>query len=149
MQRQAGQSSSAAQTGSPSGRAEAHEEATSIWEWVAAALGALLIASAVGYMLYYGLTHPEGPPRIALEQLSVVPTDGGYLVRFRAKNEGNSTAAGLLVGGELKENGSTVEESEATLDYVPQQSEREGGLVFTRDPERYELQLRVKGHAKP
>lgn len=109
----------------------------------------MLVAAGIGYMAYYGLTHPEGPPEVTLERLSVEPTKGGYLVQFKARNEGNSTAAGVLVVGALKESGSTLEESEAVLDYVPQESERKGGLLFTRDPTRYELELRAKGYAQP
>lgn len=45
--------------------------------------------------------------------------------------------------------GEVVEEGEATVDYVPSSSERRGGLVFTRDPRRHELTLRVKGWAEP
>jgi uncharacterized protein (TIGR02588 family) len=126
-----------------------HAEATSVWEWIAAAVGAVMVAAAVAYMIYAGLSHSQGPPKTMVEALSAAPSGAGYLVQFRVRNEGNSTAAALLVHGELLEQGSSIEESEATLDYLPQHSEREGGLFFMHDPSRYELRLRVKGYAKP
>lgn len=151
MGRQAGDRSSAGSASGPrSGQGNAHQHATSPWEWVAAALGALLIGSALVYMAQYGLSRPRhGPPEVIVQPVAIVPVDGGYLVQFRARNTGDSTAAQLLVGGELQQGGATVEESEATLDYLPEHSEREGGLFFTRDPARYELKLRAKGYAKP
>ena len=36
-----------------------------------------------------------------------------------------------------------------TLDYLPQDSERRGGLFFTEDPAAYELVLRAQGYAEP
>lgn len=124
-------------------------DGTSRLEWLAAALGALIVGGALAYMIYYGLSHPQGPPALAVRETAVTPSGSGHLVQFSVENRGHSTAAGVLVGGELRSGGAAVEESEATLDYVPEHSARAGGLIFTRDPSGYELQLRVKGYRKP
>ena len=125
------------------------EKKTSPWEWVVGVVSALLVLGAAGFMMYEGFTAPESPPRITLQVDTVIEAEHGYVVEFRASNEGYSTAAGLLVQGELKSDTGTVETSEATIDYVPSQSHRSGGLFFSEDPRRYTLELRPKGYDRP
>ena len=73
----------------------------------------------------------------------------GYLVQFRASNQGGSAAAELTIEGQLTGPDGDTEASEAVLDYLPPRSDREGGLVFSRDPRVGQLSLRAKGYAKP
>ena len=122
---------------------------TSRLEWLAAAIGALILLSTIGYMAVYGLTQPDGPPKIALVQGPVEPVGDGYVMQFTVRNEGSSTAAALHVSGQLLDGGQLVEESEATIDYVPEHSEREGGLFFTLDPRQHGVSLRSEGYSKP
>jgi uncharacterized protein (TIGR02588 family) len=58
-------------------------------------------------------------------------------------------AAGLMVEGVLKEGTATVETSAITMDYVPSGSQRRAGLIFSRDPRKFELQIRAKGYEQP
>lgn len=124
-------------------------ETTSPLEWLVAGIGALLVVFAVGYMVQFALTRPDGPPAIELEVTGVSRAGAGYLVTFKATNTGRSTGAGVLVTGELSSGGERVEASEMTLDYLPQESERQGGLFFTEDPAAHELVLRAQGYAEP
>jgi uncharacterized protein (TIGR02588 family) len=68
---------------------------------------------------------------------------------IRARNRSGHTAAGVVVEGELKRDGQTVETSETTFDYIPGRSERRGGLYFENDPRQMELTVRPKGYANP
>lgn len=119
------------------------------WEWTVAALGLLLIVGVIGYMAYYAATARSGPPRIVAAHESIEPNGDGYLVTVRIVNHGASTAAALRIEGKLLEAGRTVERSEATIDYVPRHSEREAGLIFSRDPARYRLVIRPMGYTEP
>lgn len=150
MARQAARrTSSAHDEPSRSHQGESHEHAISIWEWVSAAIGALLVTSAIAYMAYFGISQSNEPPVVAVRPLDVTPVQSGYIVRFEARNTGGKTASTLVVGGDLKNGKATVEESETTLDYVPQNSTRRGWLFFSSDPSRHELELRVKGYTEP
>lgn len=124
-------------------------ETTSPLEWVIAGLGGLLVAAALAYMVIFAISEPERPPAVTLSVTSVTTTPGGYLVSFRAANIGGGTAAGLQISGELREGGAVVETSQANIDYLPQRSERRGGLFFTRDPEDLALSLRAEGYSEP
>ncbi|WP_300573406.1 TIGR02588 family protein [Phenylobacterium sp.] len=124
-------------------------ETTSPLEWLVAGVGALLVVFTVGYMVQFALTRPEGPPAVVLEVTGVSRASTGYLVSFTATNTGLSTGAGIVVTGELSSGGARIEASEMTLDYLPQDSERQGGLFFTQDPAAHELVLRAQGYAEP
>ena len=122
---------------------------TSLWEWGAAALGAAILVFAIGYMAWYGLTHTSGPPVIAVERAETVRLDGSYVVKVLVRNEGRSTAAAVEIEGALMEGETSIETSGATLDYVPENSEREAYLQFTRDPDKFDLTLRAVGGSAP
>lgn len=133
--------------GRPGG--DEHAPPTSKWEWAVAALGAALVAGAIGYLVYHALTIGEGVPEVVVEHAGTRAVQGGHIVRFLARNRGSTTAASLRIEGALLRDSSVVETSEATLDYLPSFSERQGGLFFREDPGRYELRLVPKGYADP
>jgi uncharacterized protein (TIGR02588 family) len=120
-----------------------------ILEWIVAALGLVLVASAVGFMIYRGLTKTNSLPKIKIEVESIVPSDEKYLVTFRVRNEGDLEAAALTIEGELKNGEQSAESSDVTIDYVPSQSEKRGGLIFTKDPRAFKLEIRPKGYVQP
>ncbi len=81
--------------------------------------------------------------------MAIRPVSGGYLVEVRLRNVGDATAAKLKVRGLLMNGQQAVEDSEATFDYLPRRSEREGGLFFTNNPQDYQLVIRAEGYEKP
>ena len=117
-------------------------------EWAVAAVGAAVLLAMVGYLAWMGLVGEEGPPALSVRVERVQPAGEGWLVLFVAANDGPSAAATVRVRGRLGED-SAVEESVAVLDYVPQRSERRGGLMFSRDPGAEPLELRVEGYERP
>ena len=139
----------------PGGGGATRREITRL-EWVVAALGALLVFGSMAYLAYQAFGRDESPPdvRLVVEEVRELPRGGGYVVKFRAFNEGRSAAAELGIEGELSGGpdgggGGVVETSEATLDHLPARSSRAGGLFFTQDPRGYELRLRAKGYHEP
>jgi uncharacterized protein (TIGR02588 family) len=132
--------------GSPPGAGRRPIPAT---EWVVAALGAVLVAATIGYLVWLALGRDEGPPDVRVAAEDVVALQDGWLVKFRAVNAGAQAAAQLLVEGALMGPEGVVETAEATIDYLPPRSEREGGLIFGEDPRRHELRLRAKGYVQP
>ncbi|MFD1913780.1 TIGR02588 family protein [Halodurantibacterium flavum] len=124
-------------------------ESTSWLEWAVAGIGAAFIAATLGYLIYFGVTYPSGPPDIIITPTSYRALSDGHLVEFTAQNNGNSTAANLVVKGALMDGGEVVEESEMTLDYLPQKAERTGGLIFENDPSEYQVKLQATGYSAP
>lgn len=118
-------------------------------EWVIGAVGLILVAGTIGFLIYKAIKDDKRLPDIVIKVESVAPVTNGYVVSFRAVNRGSATAASVLIEGELKGAGGETESSEMTIDYMPSRSEVSGGLFFTRDPELAELQIRAKGYESP
>jgi uncharacterized protein (TIGR02588 family) len=125
------------------------ENAIPIWEWIVAAIGFVLVASVVGFLLYEAIAGKRLPPDVKLSVDSVVQTRNGYLAKIVAVNEGGMTAAGVVIEGELRRGTESVERSWTTIDYLPPRSEQRGGLFFARDPRQFELQVRPFGYVEP
>lgn len=124
-------------------------QATPLLEWIVGGLGAVLVAGAIVFLVYHSLVRDQTPPDIRLVAERVLDLPNGYLVKFRAFNNGRSAAAELAIEGELAGPDGKTEVSEAVLDYLPPRSSREGGLYFSQDPRAGHLKLRAKGYVKP
>lgn len=123
---------------------------TPLVEWIVATLGALLVLGAIGFLIYHAVGRDESPPDVRLVAAEIREQRNGYVVRFRALNEGGSAAANLTIAGELSAaDGAAVEWSTTRIDYLPARSEHEGGLFFTRDPRLFTLRLRPEGYQDP
>ena len=119
-------------------------------EWLVAGIGALLVAGTIGYLTVQALRHDTTPPDIRIVGAPPLALDGGgWLVRFRATNQGSVPVAQLLIEGELDGPDGSSETARAILDFLAPGSERAGGLFFSRDPGRLELHLRARGYARP
>lgn len=130
-------------------RGEGKDSGTPALEWVIAGLGLVLVIGAVGFMLYKAVWGETSPPEVLISAESVVQTQTGYLVKFRAYNQGGSTAEGVIIQGELRRGPESAESSQTTLEYLPSHSERKGGLFFKQDPRQFELQLKAFGYEEP
>jgi uncharacterized protein (TIGR02588 family) len=129
---------------------DAETKPVSDWEWLIAAIGALMLAGLVGYLIHQALGNSRSPPQIEVRQTFLQQTEDGYLLGFRAVNKGKTTASSVLVRGRLKDaDGKVIEQSEVAIDYLPGEGEQQGGLFFTRDPSRYGRDLRALGYAVP
>ena len=118
-------------------------------EWAAAILSTALVIAMLAYTFYQAMSNGSEPPLITVRADSVIDTPGGYLIMFSATNAGDETAAAVQISAELMRDSVAVEESSATLDYVPSQAVRRGGIMFSEDPRMYRLELRATGFSRP
>lgn len=135
--------------GGNGGRSDTKARGTSPLEWALAAASALLVVGCMAVLLYEALTTTGKPPSVEVTVEEISRVAGGYLVEFKAENRGETTAAGLVVEGELKSGSESVEKSSVTIDYVPAEAIRKGGLYFTRDPSGYALEINARGFDFP
>ena len=120
-----------------------------LYEWLAAALGLVLVAGTVAFMAYRALTGEASLPAISLQVESVQRSNDRYLVVVTALNAGEATAADVKVEGTLEDSSGAVETSETRFDFLPPRSKRKGGLFFSRDPALFKLRLRPHGYKTP
>ena len=122
---------------------------TSTAEWIVAVSSAAMVLAVLGFLIYDGVRSPRTPAQVTVEVESIQAAGPGYLVLFRARNRGRTTAAEVVVQGELEGDSGGGETSETTLDYVPAEGEQGGGLYFRQDPRRSRLRLRAQGYREP
>ena len=140
----------AKERGAHPGDQSATHHTPSIWEWTVAAFGAAIVLVAIGFMVYDAVTAAPGAvPMISVRVDRIVAYPSGYVVEFRTTNDGDATAAQVLVRGELRSDSGVVELSESTIDFVPARSWRIGGLVFTKDPRAHRMEVRAVGFDRP
>lgn len=100
-------------------------------EWVVAALGLVLTAGLLAFLLWSAVDGPRRPPDIAVVVDSVVRLESGWLTFVTAKNDGDETAADVTLEGVI---GGDEQRSTAVLDYLPPRSSRTAVLMFSSDP---------------
>ena len=118
-------------------------------EWAVGALGALIVAAVVGFLLHQGLAGDSSPPEIHVEITRIAPVRDGFRVQFEAFNAGSEAAAQVTIEGVLSRPGVEPERSEVTLAYLPGKSERGGGLFFDADPRSGDLRVRARSYEDP
>ena len=122
---------------------------TTAIEWAVAIVSAVLVCAMLAFTFYEAVTRGSLPPLISVQVDTVVEAPGGYVVMFTASNSGDETAAGLRVSGALLRDTATVEQSDATIDYVPPRAERKAGLFFSTNPDLHRIELRPVGFSQP
>ena len=121
-------------------------------EWVSAAIGLVITVGLLGFLTVEVVRQDDGVPPLldALPVAIAVGREGrNHVVEVKVVNESYTTGAAVHIEGTLKRGGSDVETSSATLAYVPGMSERRAGLIFTRDPADYTVEIRVIGYERP
>ena len=125
------------------------EAPPSMWEWLAAALGLLLLVASLGYLAFDAMAGNGRPPSPAVRVTGIEEQDGHYLVRLQVLNRSRATAADLRVEGELRRGAEVVERSETEFAFLPGESRREGGLFFRHDPRTLELVVSARSYQQP
>lgn len=124
------------------------KEEVSRYEWLAAALGALLFVGLVGYFGRAALREESGAPDIAVQVDSVSRASAGWIAHLSAANSGGA-ATSVRIVGELTQADSVVETSDVTLDLLGRSSRQSAGLYFSRDPAQHVLRVRPVSFVTP
>jgi uncharacterized protein (TIGR02588 family) len=117
------------------------------WEWLAGGVSATVVIAAMATLLVAG-QRERTPPLLSVRIEGSEPAGQLFRVRFVVRNDGGTTAAQVVVRGELQA-AQTPETSDVTFDYVPDGSERRGALLFTANPHIGRLTLRPLGYREP
>ncbi|MEJ7624698.1 MAG: hypothetical protein WKF34_11960 [Pyrinomonadaceae bacterium] len=120
-----------------------------VWEWMLAALGAILILGAIGVTLYRAATREDTPASFEIQIESTERSRDSYAVTFKIQNIGSHTAAAVSIEGTLTKGEEEEESSAATITYIPPNSERQATVFFSKDPKDFETKLRVTGYERP
>jgi uncharacterized protein (TIGR02588 family) len=117
-------------------------------EWIASGLGLVFVIGSASAILYYAADQ-DLPPRLRAEAMHIASVPSGFLVQVAVHNDGGAAAAAVTVEGSLQRDGKTIDEATTTFDYVPAHSTANGGLVFSHDPRRHQLELEANAYMDP
>lgn len=92
-------------------------------------------------------------PDTLVQQEAATRTTQGFLVQIHATYAGDPAAA-VVIEATLRTpdaapDAEPVESGEVTFSFVPAGSSRRADIVFTRNPEGYELDFQVKSFVNP
>lgn len=125
-------------------RKPAPRAATPVSEWAAAALGAVITLSAIGFIAVEA-ARPATPAALAAEVIGVQTMSGGSVLEVEVSNAGDQTAAGVQV-----EARAGLQTAMAVVDYVPGHGRRTVFLaVSARQPLQPAPEVRVLGWTEP
>lgn len=124
---------------------QSKRQSVPLLEWLAAAIGLVVAVALLGIIGREAIRGTDGEvPVLEARLVGLRSTPAGYVALIEVANRSSQTAAAVQVRGT-----SGGEESEASIDYVPGDSRARAGLVFSSDPRRRPIELRVTGYQLP
>ena len=119
------------------------------FEWTVFAIGLVLVAFTLGYLVYVGATFGESPPSLEVRLGMPEQHLHNFVVPVTVINHGDETAAGVLIEVVMESGGAERDRGELEITFVPRHSQREGWVTFEQDPRTAQLKARVLGYQKP
>lgn len=119
-------------------------------EWVIFAVGVVLVASTLGYLIYDAATVSEAPPKIEIKLGTPQAQSQQFIVPVSVKNTGDQTAENVQIEVVLESSGEEQERGEIQIAFLPRRAMREGWVTFQTDPRTAEsIKTRAVGFEKP
>lgn len=122
----------------------------SVIEWVTFGLASTLLAAIAGLVAYTWSLEGSRPAELKVHPVEPIrAVDGQFYVPFELSNTGGETAESVHVEAELKLDEETQETSQIEVDFLSSGEKEEGAFVFSHDPRRGQLSVRVTSYRKP
>lgn len=119
-------------------------------EWTTFMIALFILACIVGLVFHEWLTQEHKPPVLSVtHQSEIRQAPGQFYVPFSVTNTGGETAESVQVIAELRIDGEVEESGEQQIDFLASGEKEEGAFVFSRDPRKGELTVRVASYKLP
>jgi uncharacterized protein (TIGR02588 family) len=116
-------------------------------EWTTFSIALVIVTVIVGLVIYKWLTQKNQPPVLSIRSSSEIrEAPGQFYVPFSVINTGGETAESVQVIAELRIDGKVEEDGEQQIDFLSSGEKEEGAFVFSRDPRKGELVVRVASY---
>lgn len=126
-----------------------HEEKNPL-EWVVFGISLLLVTGLLIYLTIQAVTYESTPPDLSVTFIPDPSPNAPFQHVIKIKNDGHQTASEVLVEISIQNSGNKVETATLKIPFVPQQSEAEGWVSFSVDPELADSMTgRVVSYNKP
>lgn len=119
------------------------------FEWVVFAVGLVLVAAALSYLVYEGATMGDAPPSIEVRLGAPEQRPHNFIVPVTVINHGDKTASGVKIEVVSESGGQETARGELEIPFLPRHATREGWVTFEQDPRTSQLKARVLGYENP
>jgi uncharacterized protein (TIGR02588 family) len=119
-------------------------------EWTTFSIALLIVAVIVGLVIYKWVTQKNHPPILTISMSGEIREEPGqFYIPFSIANDGGETAESVQVIAELRVNGEIQESGEQNMDFLASGETEKGAFVFTQDPRKGKLVVRVASYKLP
>lgn len=120
-------------------------------EWVTFSVASSILIAIVGLVSFTWIKQPaQKPPVLVINNNKPLrKLNGQYYVPFEVINRGGQTAASVQVKAELRINGKVEETGEQQIEFLSRKEKETGAFIFSHNPEKGELILRVASYKSP
>lgn len=119
-------------------------------EWVTFSVSFFILVAIAGLVVYSWITKRQEPPILTLDRTETIrEIEGKFYVPFEISNKGGETAESVQVVAELQISGQVDESGEFVIDFLSQDEKEEGAFIFSQDPRKGNLVLRVSSYKLP
>lgn len=113
-----------------------HKEEKNILEYVVFYCSLALIITLLAYLVYGTVTIEESVPNLKVEYRAQPQHNSPYLFKIDINNSGSRTAEDVLVEMIQEIDGKEIEKSQLQMMFVPGNTNVDGWINFTKDPEK-------------
>ncbi|MBD2679124.1 MULTISPECIES: TIGR02588 family protein [Nostoc] len=122
----------------------------SLAEWVTFTIASFILAIIVSLVGYTWLNEKNQPPIISVSKKEAIrEIDGQFYVPFEVVNTGGDTAESVQIIAELVIDGEVAESGEQQIDFISTRETEEGAFIFSQNPSKGKLNLRIASYKLP
>jgi uncharacterized protein (TIGR02588 family) len=121
-------------------------------EWVTLAVSIVILAAFLGAALYEHFLLDEPPGAILRVELQLGEAErrgDRFYVPFEVTNSGGEPASDVVLLFEVRQGEEVIEESDATIPFLPSDGVESGEVVLMSDPAEYEVTAQVGNYLAP
>ncbi|MBC1236690.1 MULTISPECIES: TIGR02588 family protein [Nostoc] len=119
-------------------------------EWVTFTIASFILAIIVSLVVYTWLNEKNQPPIISVSKKETIrEINGQFYVPFEVANTGGGTAESVQIIAELVIDGEVAESGEQQIDFLSSRETEEGAFVFSQNPSKGKLNLRIGSYKLP
>jgi uncharacterized protein (TIGR02588 family) len=119
-------------------------------EWITFSIATVILATAIGLVLYVWLGKQRQPPVLSVtHEKTIREVDGQFYVPFILTNKGGETVESVRVLAELEIKNGNKEQGEQEIDFLSSGEIQEGAFIFSKNPKNGKLNLRVISYKLP
>lgn len=125
-------------------------EKRSLAEWITFSAATLVLTVIVGLVSSTWLNDKNEPPILYVTNKEKIrEVDGQFYVPFEIVNTGGETAESVQIMAELKINDQVAETGEQQIDFLSRNEKEEGAFIFSQNPDKGQLTVRVASYKSP